>query len=278
VTAALLYQRRCVVAVDTLLVDGLRVQFKVVKSLKKEPNSCELTISNLSKATRSTMRKTRAAIILSAGYADTVAQIFSGHARTTDHKRNGPTWETLIQAADGEVQFQANRVSESFGPGTKVADVIAKLAGASGLNPGNVLEAARAGGFRGNLDQFAQGYVAHGKAATELERIFKSAGLEWSVQDGALQVLKPGATSTTKAILLSPTTGLIGSPEHAAPDKKGKPSPLKCKALIQPQFKPGVRVAVQARDVQGEYRIVKVTHTGDTHGPAWYSELEVRPA
>jgi len=264
--------------VNDLLVDGLRVQFKVEKTLTKNPNTAHITISNLSEDTRRKMRKRHAEVVLSAGYTDTVAQIFSGTARTTDHVRKEASWETVIQCGDGEVQFRAARVSQSFGPGTKVADVIAAIARSTGLKLGNALEQAQSGGFRGSLEQFAQGFVAHGKAATQLDKILRSAGFDWSIQDGALQFLRATETAKNQAVLLTEGTGLIGSPEHGTPDKKGKPSVLKAKALLQPTLKPGGRVEIRSRAIAGaQFRIEKVTHTGDTGGGDWYSEIECQP-
>lgn len=274
----LLFSRRCVVAVDSVLVDGLHVVFKVTKTLTKHPNTCDIKISNLSQSTRNQLKKKHAKVILSAGYKDTIAQIFSGSSRTIDHERDKAEWVTHIQCGDGEVQYAYKRVSESFPPGARVGDIIKKLAGSMGVDPGNVLAQVAAGGFRGSIDQFAQGYVAHGKASTELTKILRTAGFDWSLQDGALQVLRQNATSKRQAVLLSPDTGLVGSPSHGAPNKKGKPSVMTAKSLLQPQFRPGGQVQIKSQSIPGGfYRLEKVEHSGDTAGGDWYSNLEGRP-
>lgn len=272
-----MFSRRCRVLVDTLQVDGLRVQFEVTKTLTKHPNTCDIKISNLSEHTRKQMKKRRAKVILLAGYEDTVAQIFSGTARTTDHVREGAEWVTHIQCGDGEVAFKHARVSQSFSSGATVSGVVTGIANSLGLGAGNVQEQLSAGGFRGNIEQFAQGYVAHGNSSTELSKVLDTAGFEWSIQDGALQILKPGKTSKRQAILLSPDSGLVGSPELGAPNKKGKPSVMKAKSLLQPGLIPGGEVAIKARSVDGHFRLEKVKHTGDTAGGNWYSEIEGHP-
>ena len=274
---SVLFARRCQVAVDDVLVDGLRVQFDVSKSLTKHPNTCDIKISNLSESTRRQMKSRRALVRLMAGYEDTIAQIFSGAARTTDHARESAEWVTHIQCGDGETQFVFSRVSESFAPGASVADIIARIASRLGVSAGNVPAQLAARGFRGNLEQFAQGYVAHGKASTELDKIMRSAGFEWSIQDGALQILKPDQATKKQAVLLTPDTGLVGSPEHGAPNKKGKPSVMKAKSLLQPSIHPGGEVSIQSRSVDGHFRVSKVKHTGDTAGGHWYTELEAHP-
>src|ERR1044071_7509029 len=66
-------------------VQDLRVQFKIEKSLEKDPNTAEISITNLAESTRSQMQTQSAKIILRAGYLNTLGQIFVGDALTIDH-------------------------------------------------------------------------------------------------------------------------------------------------------------------------------------------------
>jgi hypothetical protein len=271
-------KRACVVIVDSVRIEGLRCVFKVVKSLKKEPNTLDLKIHNLSERTRSAVQKKGVPVIVSAGYDDRGAIIFSGDARTADHVRDNTDWVTHVQCGDGERAYQFARVSKSFKPGTPVADVVRATARELGLGTGNLDTALAEGGFRGGLTQFASGYSAKGRAALELDRLFRTVGLTWSVQDGHLQVLRGTKPVLGKAVLLTPNTGLIGSPDHGAPDTKGGPSILKVKALLNPQFICGGQVQVESDSVKGLFRIEKLEHEGDTEAGNWYSMLELKPA
>lgn len=268
-----------------LAFEGLRFVFKVTKTLKKEPNTLDLKIYNLSEHTRSSLQGTRPKVILTGGYASNAAILFSGDARSIDHVRDNADWVTHIQCGDGERAYQFARISESFGPGTQIADVIRKCAKQLGLNVGNLEDALAAGGFRGNLTQFTHGYTAHGKASTELDSLLKSVGLTWSVQEGTLQLLKGAATAKGSAVLLTagdgkgqPGTGLIGSPDHGNPDKKGGPPVLKAKSLLQPSIRCGGRVEIRAEGVKGQFRVEKIEHTGDTHSTEWYTSFECKAA
>jgi hypothetical protein len=133
------------------------------------------------------------------------------------------------------------------------------------VDPGNAASAATA-------DSFLTGYVAHGRASTELERLLSARGLEWSIQDGRLQVL-PKRGTTAQVVSLSPDTGLVGSPEYGTPDKKGAASVLKVKALLQPQIKPGGKIRIDSANIHGVFfRVEEVEHRGDTAGGDWYSD------
>lgn len=270
-----LFGRKCVIAVDTKEFTGLRAQFEVTKTGGKEPNTLDLKIWNLSEASRSNMQKKGAKVIVQAGYENQFSQVFSGNARTIDHVRQGPDWVTHIQCGDGEVAYSFARVSESFAPGVSVQSVASFLIGKLGLAPGN--SAAKLSAINGALTQFVHGYSCHGLASQELARLMASVGLEFSIQDGAVQILGGSETTTDEFVVLGSSTGMVGSPEHGTPDKKGKPSSLKVKALLNPALKPGRKVRVQALQTKGDFKVTKCVHKGDTAGGDWYSEIECLP-
>lgn len=283
-----LYGRRCVLLVgdppgtqlnprliNALQVDGLRVAFEVVKTSGKEPNTCDVRVFNLADQTRARLQGKGQKIILQAGYQDSLAQIFSGDSRLMDHRKDGPSWQSRIQCGDGERAFRFARVSESFAPGTKVSDVIAHLARVSGLDVGNALTAAAQ--LQGPLQEYSQGTTLHGRTAAELDRVLRSVGLSWSVQDGALQVLGAADAAPGEAVHISDGSGLVGSPEQGTPDKKGGPVVVKFRCMLDPRLRPAARVSLASRSHTGGFKVLKCTHRGDTHGADWYTDVEATP-
>lgn len=274
---ALLFNRSCVGIVDGLRVEGLRMAFKVAKSTKREPNTCELRIWNLAEQTRAKLQGKGVPVILSAGYKDNAAVLFQGDSRTIDHIRENADWITRVRCGDGERAYQWAHFSDSFAPGSSIADVIRGAAKALGVNTGNLDDELNKGNFRGALTSFAHGYTAHGKAALELDRLLRTCGFSWSIQDGALQLLRGDAPAPGQAVLLTPDTGLIGSPEHNAPDKKSKPPRVKFRSLLQPQIRCGGTVELRAAAVKGQFRVESIEHTGDTASTEWYTSGEGLP-
>ena len=275
-----LYQRRVELTFNdgatAKKVSDLRVSFKVTKSLRKEPNTAEIQVYNLAPSTRSQMKSRYMPIILAAGYQTTMAQIFSGQARVIDHEEKGADWVTKIQCGDGEQAFRYARMTESHAKGAKVSDIVSRLVNTLGglaHGSGNIVSLI--------TDQFAQGYSAHGSSADQLDKILRLRGYEWSLQDGQVQILSLGKATKQTAVVLSPTTGMIGSPEHGTPEptaKRDRSHILKVKSLLQPTLVPGGICQVQANGLPtAQYRIEKVTHDGDTFGGNWQSELEVVP-
>src|SRR5574338_628666 len=135
-----------------------------------------------------------------------------------------------------------------------------------GIGLGNLKEASSFLGGAGT----GPATVIHGRAPEAFTQFTRAHGLEWSVQDGALQVLRHGDSVAPRATLLSSDSGLVGSPSV---DHKGV---LTLRALIQPELLPGRLIAVESIAAKGTYRIEDVTFSGETHGTSWYADIHAR--
>jgi hypothetical protein len=264
---------------DVVEIENLRVAFKVSKSDKKEPNTCEITITNLSETRRKSLQQKGVKFILQAGYeASGIGQIFIGDARTCEHKRDGASWHTTIKSGDGERAFNFARVNESFAAGSPVSDVVKRIASKLGLGLGNTnKQAAQLTG------QYVNGYAAQGPASRELDKVLAGTGYDWSIQDGELLLLKHDEPSGATVPDIGPDTGLIGSPEYGSPEtihkqvkKTGKPL-LKVRCLLNPAIKIGCQVSIRSERHKGPIRVKKLEHTGDTAGGDWYTDFEGVP-
>lgn len=250
---------------DDRSVAGMRISGKITKTTKKEPNTSEIVVTNLSPDRRKSLQQKGVKVLLEAGYRDLgVAKIFSGDVRTVDHVRNGSDWDTTLKLGDGERAWNFARVNASFAPGTKGSDVLKTLAKAMGLDLGNVPKQAVK-----LTATFDQGYAAAGSASREFNRIVHSLGLEWSVQDGVIQILGPDETLDAPIPEFTPDSGLVDSPEMGTPQKKGKPTLLTFKGLLQ-VVKLGGKVKLRSERYDGHVKVKTATYDFDTHGGPWY--------
>jgi len=273
-----LFKRDATLLIGSTSFRGLRISFTVKKTAKQEPNTAEITVSNLSTESLAQIKQ-GVPVRLLAGYENTAALIFSGDVRTAETRKPGPDQETLIRAADGDAAYRDNFITSNFAPGAGTTDVIGKIAGALGVDAGEAMAALKTKGVPG-MRQYHRGTSVSGKASQEMTRVLSAAGLEWSIQDGKLQILAPAEVAPGTAILLTPDTGLVDSPElnvTEESEKKGKRPLLKLKSLLQPEIRPGVALQVQARGFRGLFRAENVEHTGDTYDQPWYTEIEARP-
>lgn len=254
----------------TIEITDLRVQFSVVKTSDKEPNTAEITITNLASATREGLQ-TASKVLLQAGYGDDLGQVYYGDLATAQSKQVGTDWETKLRCGDGERATKHARISESLPPGIPYDKMLAIVGKATKLDLGNLLTQAPrvAPGV-----QYTQGVALYGPALPILARVLEAKGYELSVQDGKLQVLGKGETTTEEVIVLTPETGLIGSPEVGSPEKKGGKPTLKFESMLDWRLVPGRKVWCRSRHVDGVFIARKVKHDGDTASGPWKSDVE----
>jgi hypothetical protein len=266
-----LFLRSVRLVVGTLNVTGLRVTFSVAKSLKPEPNKAEISVYNLSEASRAQLEQLQEVPVqLDAGYEAGSSTLFLGTLRTALTVRDGPDLVTSLGAGDGEKQIRSARVSVSVRKQTSADVVLRDVARALGVGEGNLADATKTLKFSTVGQLFAQGTVLTGNAAREMTHLCRSLGLTWSIQDGKLQLLPLATALAGAAVLLSPSTGLVDSPSV---DNAGV---LSARMLMAPDVFPGRLLVLDSERLKGQYRIESTTHVGDTHGSDWYIDLEAR--
>lgn len=277
-----LFGRRASVLVDTLRVEGLDVKFDITL---QEDNLGKATIEifNLNAEHRRMVAAGRAfAVALSVGYVGhDLTTIFKGSLRLGTSLRQAPDWITRLQSGDGDV-VQRARMQGSYPPGTPFEqvwrDATAALEGA-GIGLGNALDAFRQGNFKDGITTLLHGGAASGPAIDQVKKLARMANLDVMVQHGELVVTPAGKPLDAEAIVLSPDTGLLGSPERAVDKaKEGGRAYLKVKALILPGLLPKRKVRVRTGLIDGLYVVRKAQYKGDTNGEEWDADLECIPA
>lgn len=251
---------------------ALDVSFKVKRTLAARAGTLEMEVFNLSQEHRhelATAPRRRTFVSLDAGYEGPggASRIFTGDLRKAVVARSGVDFVVKITAGDGEHSRRSARVSRSFAAGASLADVMGHLAESLDVGIGNAVEALRSARFARGGAVLAGGTLLHGSAADELTRLCEAAAMEWSVQDNCLQILPLGGSLGRTAILLSPSTGLVDSPEIV------NRRTITAKALIQPGLVPGQRVVVDSSVASGVWRITEVETSGETAGNDWYCTM-----
>lgn len=260
------------VTVGTMKVSGHRCAFSVRKTLKPEPNDCSLSIWNLSESQRSQLEELKPKkgalrgipCRIEAGYKDAVSQIWLGDLRDVSSVREGTDWVTNLQAGDGEKAIAGSRISQTFGPGTSIDTAIRAMVRELGVGEGNVASVVAKLRISGVGKLLAQGVVVSGPTARKLTDWCRSADLEWSIQDSAVQFVSRGKVLVATALRLNSASGLVGSPTV---DSDGV---LEVTFLMIPDVRVGTLLVMDAERVKGNYRIEEAVWTGDTFGQDWY--------
>lgn len=271
----------------TEITEPLRIKFKVEKHLQKTPNQAEITITNLAEATRQDFVRGPAKVRLEAGYDNTPRLLFLGDLRFASSDHTGTEWETKLQLGDGARAYAEARHNRSYAKGTPIKMIIGQLAGAFGAQMPDLST------FGELQTRISTGEVVTGWVADELARLLAPYGMEFSFQDGRLQIMRyddvvPGA----RRVLTTPENGggiigtpVIDPPKIRAPPKRGhrsgkarelKVPKLKVKHTLYPEITPGESIDVQSRSINGTFRVDAVTHEGDLWGAEWTTHIEGR--
>jgi len=268
----LLYEQAYRLKVHDIEFTELDIEFTVTKTLKKTPNTLELTIYNLTEEHRRRLEKAvNPVVTLEAGYKNNIALIFQGIMRDVHSSYRPPDWVTELGGGDGERTLRIARINKSYSPGVEVSSVMSDLVKSMGLKPGNLRQQLKGAKLLGGSSQFLNGAVLSGQAAKELDRLATSLGFTWSIQNESLQLLKLGAALNKAAVVLSPSTGLLGSPSM------GDGGVVTIEALLNPDITPGKQIALRSKTLNGYFIANKVEYKG-TYGGSWLCSIEAKEA
>ncbi|MEW5804664.1 MAG: hypothetical protein AB1847_21450 [bacterium] len=284
-SAAVSFGPRCRLN-EGIKVIGLRIAFEIEKTSESlVPNTGRISIYNLHPKHWAMLEsgERSLAVILEAGYGGNLEELFVGDikkaALSSEDTKNvasvtvtsqGPDTVTIIEAASGSKAMEAI-IDKSYAEGTDLKipaiDLVQTMRDTGGIMINGVLDFLRTGSFAPKKAQ--TGLVLSGSSALHLDNLTGALGLEWSIQDNDMQMMTAGGKTTEEAVLLTPKTGLIGSPVR-------REEGIEFTALIQPKIRPGRAVRIESARVTGNYRVNKAKFTGDTHDNAWYVTAEAK--
>ena len=272
VTVALPKKGSLVEPGDTLVTfQDFKIVFEVEQNLNKEPNTAFISIYNLNSSQREDLSEKGSKVILSAGYNDNFDVLFTGDLVRAVSRKDGPDFITEIECKDSQRTIAHSSTRKSFRGGIKVKRVINHLIESMELkstaNTKILLQEIKS--------EYTNGKVLSGKSSGMLDKILKDQGMEWSVQNGRLQILRfGGVNDPVPVITLSKDNGLVGSPEEGTPDRKKGPKKYTVSSLLQPIISPGKIIEVDSVLFKGSIIASKVTHSGDNFGSQWLSIIE----
>jgi len=223
-----MFNRVLNVAVNGVLIGGLRIDFDFLQSTRKntdEPDNGEIKIYNLSPYTRKLISKIGSAVTLNAGHIDNLAApIVYGTLTNYREERTDTDIASILEIEDkggvfGQNAIETTKRSLSFPPGVTANSVIATIASLSALPIASVPF----------IDYvFLDGYSFSGLLKSALDDIvYNVLRLEWHITNGALYVLGDDIPALAPPQAITALTGLIGGVETYYEEERGKLTPVK---------------------------------------------------
>lgn len=275
-----MWKRDWSLRIGTLLIqpgDGFSatVEFDVVKTLGREPNTATIRVANLSDDRIAQLSGLDDPDIdLRAGYRGAAENIFAGDAQDIWTVTEKPDRWTHIEARDGGRSYRTAVLGRAFPAGSSVASVIIACARAMEVGIGNATAIAATAELDTGGRIYATGTTVSGPAWRSLDRVCSSCSLRWSVQQGVLQLRRAGRPADVSAVLLSPATGLLGSPSRGQKDRRGKVT-YTAASLMRPGVYPGRVVRIESRDLRADLLCKRTQHSGSTTGNDWSVTMEL---
>lgn len=265
VQGAPLFGRVVTLIVGDRVFSDFHVNFNVRRTSRSKPSPAEIVISGLSQQTRDAISERLTPVKLMAGYQENAGIIFTGQLDSAISFWEPPQWQTAIHASDGRAAWE-KYAQKSWVSGTPWQAIAQYLASAMGLQIGDASLAQITGTTRG-------AYAVDRYANREMDTLAQTLGLQWSIQDGAVQMVQADKSTQEQLIVISDASGLVGSVRFTDPkiSRVGKSrtkrvrSAIEFDCLLLPDYKPGRRVQMNTLTCKGIYRIDSVQHHGDSH-------------
>jgi hypothetical protein len=248
----------------------LRIKFDINKNLVGSANKSKIEIYNMSSQSRNSIKKGYL-VMLKAGYQSLIDTIFIGNVLPDGigSKREGSEIVTTLECGDGEGSIVMANLDRSYGPGITPLQILKDIANAMNL-PNSINPSGIGNGvvFLTNNNPFNRGFVARGPCSKTLDKLLKPMGLEWSVQNGNLNIIPITGHLGNEAIVVSADTGMIGVPSQNA-------FVTKFSSILNPRLVPGALVQLKTNDstanssLNGFYKIREAHYKGDTHENHW---------
>lgn len=279
---------------EALDFSNMRIAFEVRQALDGQPTIAEVLIYNLSTETMNKFRgddqkfTSGQDFALYAGYEGNLGLIFQGQVFQFRRGRESPTDTYLcIVAQNADVQHNFAIVKGNLAAGytnEQRKQLIIKAFKDNGVENGYLAPAAsEAKAPRGRTDL--------GLASQYLDEYADNNNQDWAYDsNGEITIVNRKQPPDAKAYVLSTANGLTGMPQLTA-------SGLSAECLLNPKIKVGDQIQIneslvqtqnydtgygqqevdkdfkQAFGADGYYKVVGVSHAGDTRGDIWQTSI-----
>ena len=259
----------------------LHIKFSFEKADVESPNTGKVTVWNLNKEHITALEEQDCVVIVRAGYADNITQAFAGTVTYASTTREGADCMTEIELAANMVELRDTSLSLSYAEGTKTDVIYNEIAAQMGLPLSNSPKAMECPTL------LSGGFSFVGSAKNLLNRLTRMDGLNWTIQDGVIQILKDDEPISLNCYELNSGSGLIGMPKRVnisaesgsskGNSEGGKTAQLGWEVTYLMNLAIGVNsyVHITSDTVTGYFRVQKVSIEGDNYEGDWQCKATI---
>ncbi len=266
----------------TLDVSELRCTWVVEKKALQAVNYADISVYNLTGATEAAIIREGHKVIVEAGYENSAyGRIFDGDLfQPMWDRENVVDYKLMLHCIDGDSLLHQNFANFSLASGYDYKSIITAMAqkARTKIPIGVISEGI-------DRKKSPRGKVMFGDPRETFRNIARDNNAQFYINDGQLNIMKITDVPRGQALVISPQTGLIGTPQQIDYG-------FSFRCLMNPNIRitnPCMMVKLentvirQQKAIQGQivsmldqdmYGIViGLKHTGDTRGGEWYTDV-----
>lgn len=268
----------------------LHINFDFEKSDNPTSNTGKLQISNLNNEHKAILSEEGCIVEIRAGYSDTLGSIFLGGVMNPSETLQNADRTLELELFDGQ-SYNDTVGSISMNGVVTGTSLLSELQSKMGIESAILTEKASS---MLQTAKYSNGYCYVGKLKTALQSLTSKADLNYSIQNGVLQIFAAGEAVTTQAYVISVDTGLISIPKkitvsQSATSKSGS---MKGGVSLTTETKNGIPgyeieylingaigindlVKIESKEVNGIFRVCKQHYMGDNYSGDWKCTAQV---
>lgn len=251
---------------------ALHINFSLQKSDLETQNTGRVTVWNLNKQHLAALDAKDCVLSLKAGYGNRMALIFAGIVSSATTTRDGADMKTEIEVVDNLVEIRDTYVSVSYTGNVNWKTILDDVANQMGV--------AVTYSYNAEFVDIPNGFSFVGQARDIMTKGCNCCGLSWSLQNGVMQIKKPGDTMSREVFVLSKESGLLGIPARvteAATQTSAKAEiGWDVEYFLNGAINVDDYVKLESTVVSGYFRVYSVEITGDNIVGDWICKARLK--
>ena len=243
----------------------LHVSFSFQKADLKSQNTGKVSIWNLNPQHLAELSKDDCVVSLKAGYGSVMPLIFTGVVTYTSTSLDGADRCTQLELVDNRIEVRDTYASVSYSGTVNTKTIIQDAADQMGV--------AVTFSYNAEFVDLPNGFSFVGPAKDVLTKACDCSKLQWSIQNGVLQVKKPGDVMSKEVYVLSPDTGLLGIPKQVQVSDDKDTSKAQhgwdVEYLMNAAINIDDYVKLESKMVTGFFRVYSLEIEGDNMEGSW---------
>lgn len=243
----------------------LHVNFSIERTDLETQNTGRVTLWNLNKAHLAALDQKDCCLSLKAGYGSRLSLIFAGIVSYASTTLDGADRKTEIEVIDNLVELRDTFVAVSYVGIVNWKVIMDDVAAQMGV--------AISYAYNAEFADISNGFSFVGPAKDIMNKGCACCGLSWSLQNGVMQVKRPGDVMSREVYVLSPDTGLLGVPARVteSADSTSASGKIGWEAnyFLNGAINIDDLVKLESKAVTGYFRASKIAIQGDNVSGDW---------